>query len=482
MKHILFSALAALILSGCYVSSYPPGDGSTYPTPTNYPTPNPTGTPVPGAQTVANLYFPDANLRACVARTGAYYVNQLTNLACQNQSIRSTTGINQLTALQHLNLRNNPINTLNVRGLALRTLDVSNDWQNGMLSNIEMGAQADLYDVNISGNNFSAFSTQWMPSLSAINFSHNRISQMDFSSNTRLATLHGRDNQLTSISVADGPLADVDLQNNLLRTAYFPNPWSLRSANLANNRLYQFGALNTRNLTYLNLADNDFTAFALPANVSDLVIDNNQLTWLDTSGNPELRNLSAANNKLTSLALGNGLTYLNVANNQLRNVQLPSTLAFVDVTNNELTLLDTNQLVQLDSLTVDQNALQYIDVRSNDQLNSLSAQASTLSSVNLTENAKLVSLDLDSNALQSLLTDYNDKLQDISANNNSLRDGLIDFQQQEQLRSLSLRNNNLSELRLDYSKYLDSVDLRGNSLTGKTIEHLQGLNLDKLNY
>ncbi|WP_119395981.1 leucine-rich repeat domain-containing protein [Salinibius halmophilus] len=480
MKHLILAALSALVLSGCYVSTYPPADDTGYPTyPTSQPTSVPTG--IPSSGLVSDIYFADANLRACVSRTGVYYVNQLTRLECPNQSIRSTTGIRELTALRTLNLRNNPINLLDVRGLPLVTLDVSNDWQNGMLSYINMGGQEALRNVNISGNNFSAFSTQWMPALTSINFSYNSITQMDFSSNRQLETLHGRDNQLTSISVANGPLTNVDLQNNLLRAVYFPNPWSLREANLANNRLYQFGAYDTRRLDYLNLANNDFTEFALPDYVGDLVLDGNQLRTLNASNNSELRNLSVANNQLSSIWLPAQLQYLNVANNQLASIQLPRQLTFADVSNNRLTEMNAD-IATLDTLNVDGNSLAYMDIRTANNLVELSAQNAGLSNVNLTENPALVNLDLDNNDLQSLLTDYNPQLQDVSANDNRLTSALVDFRQQQALRSLSLRNNDITELRLDYSKYLSSVDLRGNRLTGKTVEHLNGLGLDKLNY
>lgn len=478
MKHLILAALSALVLSGCYVSTYPPADDTSWPT--GAPTPLPSGVPSTGR--VSDIYFADANLRACVQRTGAYYINQLTSLNCQNQSIRSTTGISELTALRTLNLRNNPINQLDVRSLPLVTLDVSNDWQKGMLSYINMGGQEDLRNVNISGHNFSEFSTQFMPALEHINFSYNGISHMDFSQNRQLTTLYGRDNQLQTLSVANGPLTTVDLQNNLLRKVYFPNPWSLREANLANNRLYQFGAYDTKRLDYLNLANNDFTEFALPNHVGDLVLDGNQLRTLNASNNTELRNLSVANNQLQSVWLPNGLQYLNVANNQLRAVSLPSTLTYVDVANNRLMDVTTTNLAGLDTLSVDGNQLTYIDIRDAKRLVELSAQNSNLSNVNVSENAALVNLDVDGNRLQSLLTNYNPSLQDVSANDNDLSSGLIDFREQQALRSLSLRNNDITELRLDYSKYLSSVDLRGNNLTGKTVEHLNGLGLDKLNY
>lgn len=135
---------------------------------------------------IAELIFVDINLANCVKQTATdnnwSYVQQLTALTCSNQNIISVTGIEQLDALNTINLNHNRITAVDLSGnsqLVNLTLDNNqlitiNFTDNEMLTNVSLienpFSQATLdylatstwvEKLNYPGLNSAEFITKW---------------------------------------------------------------------------------------------------------------------------------------------------------------------------------------------------------------------------------------------------------------------------------------------------------------------------------
>lgn len=527
MKKLILISLSALVLAGCNVET----TGGATPTPpvsaTPTITPVPSTTPVAGS--VASLSFIDNNLQACVEATGVEMIRDLTSLTCINEGITYASDVDQLFYLESLNLSRNPIVNLSVGYLPLTTLNVSHLPGQGVLESLTLTELEQLTTLNVVGNKLTSLDTSELTNLAEVYFGYNQVGSVNFQANKSLATLHGQNNQLTSVTVANGPLTDVNLANNQLTTVDFPEPYSLRTADLSNNNFSQFPNWNldndqsTRNLETLNLSGNQLTNIVVPRFVDTLVLDNNQFaTWNPASTN-NLQTLSMANNQLESLFLPAGITSLLVSGNLLKRINsptsvtrlevddnqikslslhdgllelsaagnnisslvgLPTGLTSLDISRNELIEANASDFLDLTSFTVDENALAFIDIDINTELASLSANATKLGEVVMYENTKLEHVSLDGNKLVALeLPDITGKqgvLKTLSADNNAIVTVGTEFAGQTQLQSLSLQDNQIVDIRLDYSPVLESVDLRDNPLSSTTINKLESEMFDTL--
>ncbi|RZQ51171.1 hypothetical protein C1E23_20980, partial [Pseudoalteromonas phenolica] len=74
---------------------------------------------------LTSINFEDDNLKQCVLDTGLKYVEYLTVLYCDDKSIKSTVGIEQLTALTGLDLSDNQLTSIDIsNNTALTYLDL----------------------------------------------------------------------------------------------------------------------------------------------------------------------------------------------------------------------------------------------------------------------------------------------------------------------------------------------------------------------
>ena len=170
-------------------------------------------------------------------------INTVTSLDVNSLNISDFTGIEDFTALTHLDCFYNYSETLNVS-------------QNTALIYLSCGLM--------------------------------KLTQLDVSKNTALTQLACNDNQLTSLDVSQNTaLTELYCHANQLTNLDASNNTALTSLNCSRNQL-----------TRLNLSAN--TA------LTQLFCKVNQLTSLDLSTNPSLTYLSCEANKLTSLDLRNG--------------------------------------------------------------------------------------------------------------------------------------------------------------------------------
>lgn len=483
MKRLALISLAAAGLVGCNVES---AGGATEPTATPTPTPAVSTTPTVGS--VEALTFNDSNLEACVDATGVTEIADLTSLTCINQGITDASDIGDLFALQTLNLSRNPLTSINVSNMPLTYLNVSNLAGQGTLSSISLTGLEQLEILNVSGNQLTSLTTSSSPNLSEIAFAYNQLSSVNFSANGQLAVLHGQHNQLNSVTVANGPLTDVDLSNNQLNDIDFPQPYSLRVANLSNNLFFDFPDWSagqrdeTRNLETLNLANNSLSSLAMPNVVQALILDGNRFTSWAPAANETLTTLSMDNNQLTSITLPAGLETVSLASNQLGTLgTVPSTVTWLDISDNLFASLNLSGNTNLRSLNVSDNTLNGFDLASMPTgLTSLNLAQNSFTSIDASPFLDLTSLTVDGNALTLLDVDLNTQLTNLSANSASLDNGELVLTENDLLEKLYLSGNKFTDINLTENAALTLLDITGNPLSAKAISKIQAIGISTL--
>ena len=145
-------------------------------------------------------------------------------------------------------------------------------------------------------------------------------------------------------------------------------------------------------------------------NLTQLSIENNQLTALDVSENTALTTLWVDNNQLTTLDVreNTALISLDVDNNQLTtlDVRENTVLKTLSVDNNQLTTLDVSENTVLKTLSVDNNQLTTLDVSENTALTTLSIYNNQLTTLDVSQSTALTYLDVYRNPLKKDLIIY----------------------------------------------------------------------------
>ncbi|MCL2568112.1 MAG: S-layer homology domain-containing protein [Oscillospiraceae bacterium] len=247
-----------------------------------------------------------------------------------------------------------------------------------------------------------------------------------------------------------------------------------------------------------------------------LMVDSNQLTALDLSGNPKLSYLWASRNNLSTLNVSNNpaLVQLHVSENNLSTLDVSNnsrlmtlsvsfnTLNALDVTNNpalwnilasdnNLSTLDLSNNPELDMLEIAlnnlnaldlsnnpvlralfaaNNNLDALDLSNNPELEFLNAFYNNISTLNVSNNPVLEVLGVGGNNLSNLNVSNNPMLRNLSANQNNLE--ILDVSNNQALRLLDISNNNFSTLDVSNNPELSVLWVRNNSLSTLDVSHL----------
>ncbi|MBL6874884.1 MAG: hypothetical protein ISR02_05345 [Flavobacteriales bacterium] len=156
----------------------------------------------------------------------------------------------------------------------------------------------------------------------------------------------------------------------------------------------------------LGLVINDLTGIEEFINLTELKIENNNVTNLDLSQNNSLVLVDAENNNLVSINLVSNvsLSYLDCSNNQLNNLDISqnTSLATLWCGGNPLGSLDVNQNTLLTDLNCSYNLLTSLDLSQNTLLTNLYCAYNQLTNLNLSNNSQLARLECYDNMLSSL--------------------------------------------------------------------------------
>lgn len=163
-----------------------------------------------------------------------------------------------------------------------------------------------------------------------------------------------------------------------------------------------------------------------------LILSRNEITSLDVSHNPKLKNLGVSmlekdglTGKLTELDLSNNpaLTYIDIDGNKLSSLDLSNNkeLTTIDVDNNELQALDVSMLPKLEYLYAESNALRKIDVTKNPALIRLYVSGNAgITSMDMSNNPNLKELGVQQTTLFFLDVKNNPNLEILHVGNNPL--------------------------------------------------------------
>ena len=109
-------------------------------------------------------------------------VLELTTLDLSSKNISNLQGIETFTGLQHLNLDNNNLSTLNVsENTNLLTLDVGRN----NLTNLDITTLTQLTSVKAFGNALTVIDLSQSPVLEVFNAGSNQLTAIDISNNPR---------------------------------------------------------------------------------------------------------------------------------------------------------------------------------------------------------------------------------------------------------------------------------------------------------
>jgi trimeric autotransporter adhesin len=308
---------------------------------------------------IGDIHFLDPVLKACVLENASVYVDRLRNLQCSD--VADSTGLEQLVALEHLDLNRTKIQSidltampnlryLNLNDIAVTELDLS---KNTELTNLELRSVFQLRSLDLSANlklqqvyilrhspdNFSCTSMdaillQFPEALfnnydcredasssssstsSSTSSSSSSTSSSSSSSSTSSSTSSssgssgGMRKLISDIHFPDPALASCVLQTTM---AFVDQLVELRCKGVVDTTgLEQLVALKKLNLDSTKITSIDLTGMP---QLNELVIYQMNLTELDLSKNTELRIL-----ELTHFYYLNGLDLS--ANLKITNIQL----------------------------------------------------------------------------------------------------------------------------------------------------------------
>ena len=184
------------------------------------------------AQTTA---IPDANFEQTLITLGydsgspdgtilTASIDTITSLDVQNKNIISMVGVEDFSALKHLNCSHNNINSL------------------------DLTQNANLNYLNCQNNQLTTLDHTQNTALTSLMCGENLLGSVDLSQNTFLTLFNGSNNQLQSIDLSQNPaLTYIYISNNQLTTLDVSNNTNLSSLYCSFNQLSE-----------LNLSENTF--------------------------------------------------------------------------------------------------------------------------------------------------------------------------------------------------------------------------------
>ena len=235
------------------------------------------------------------------------------------------------------------------------------------------------------------------------------------------------------------------------------------------NQLTALDVTQNPNLTHLYVERNALTALDVTQNPNLMVLycHQNQIATLDASQNTNLTHLYCYVNQLTSLDVPatTTLTQLRCQNNQLTALDVTQNSGLIQLyaNDNQIGSLDVTQASNLTHLYVERNALTALDVTQNPNLVVLYCHQNQIATLDASQNTNLTHLYCYVNQLTSLAVPATATLTHLRCQNNQLT--TLDVTQNSGLIQLYANDNQIGSLDVTQASNLTHLYVERNALT-----------------
>ena len=393
----------------------------------------------------ANNYFDDEIFYKAVVnaynkknKTSLPYTTNLTDSQLKNitsvsydgagktysERIKSTKGVEKLTALTLLNLEYNKITSIDLsKNTQLTYLNL----ESNNITSIDLSKNNLLTKLNLKYNKITSIDLSKNIQLTHLDLFYNNITSMDLSKNTKLTSLYLDGNDLTSIDLSKNTeLTSLHLYVNNIRNIDLSKNTQLTYLSLGRNNITSIDLSKNTQLRYLSLGRNNITSIDLSKNtlLTSLDLEFNNITNIDLSKNTKLLDLRLNSNNITSIDLSQNtlLTTMYLYSNDLTSIDLSKNtkLLDLDLTSNRITNIDLSKNNLLTKLELGYNNITNIDLSDKTKLTYLDLRGNNISSIKLYDSFDIskinnvigkqktyqTSLDLGSNRIINLINDY----------------------------------------------------------------------------
>ena len=372
--------------------------------------------PISAFAATGDLYINDANfadknfqnyLKDNVSG-GKDYLTQKQWESVKEISFNTHYPVEQLNGIQHFpNLEKLEAGNLRSVDLsyntALKELNVAGSRN---LTSLDLSHNPNLQRLNCSVTGLTSLDLSHNPELEYLRCVSNKLTKLDLSNNTKLTEVYCFNGKLTELNVKQcNLLTKLDCSQNNLTELETPGTSWFRELDCSDNPLNTINVggkflaklkINRTNLTALKL--NYYTWME-----SIQINENDQLTRLEISRMPKLKELYCQKNQLTQLELS----------------ELPA-LQELYCNGNQLTQLDIKDLSTLKQLYCNSNQLTSLDVSGNPALWYLECSENQLTSLDVSKNPALMNLYCKKNQLTSLDVSQNTNLSILSCSDNKI--------------------------------------------------------------
>ena len=408
-------------------------------------------------EVLGDQVFADENFQVCITEAHpdtSTLVTEIISLDCRGRGIETASGIEQLTELTTLIIRNNNLSSIDV-SQNIKLTDLSVTYNN--LSSIDISANTALTSFSAHGNELSLIDISANTALTILELGDNNLSSVDISANTALTNLSLSDNVLTSIDISThsaltdlsigGTMSSIDISANTALTSLSISSINLTSIDVSPHTALTWLYVRSDNLSSIDVSEN--TALT-SLSISGI------FSTIDISANTLLTFLSVSSDNLSSIdvSVNTALTRLWTSNSNLSSIDVATNTALTEllVGNNNLSSIDISTNTALTRLDVSYNGLTSLDISTNSVLATLYAWDNNLSSINFSAASVLTDLRIERNNLSSI---------DLSTNSD--------------LKTLVIRDNNLSSIDVSANNELTYLDIQTNPLSLGTIDYLNSL-------
>lgn len=433
---------------------------------------------VVGCSVPTYTYVPDDNFEQALIIKGldavldnyvlTSNINTLHELFIESQSIEDLTGIEDFVGMEHLQVNDNLLSTINVSTLSkLVTLSIDNN----NLSSLNISQNARLENLFCRGNNLTSLNVGSNPFLSFLDFRGNQIPSISLTNNPELKLFYCDDNPITTLDLSqNGILLNLRMNNTSLTTVDFRN---------GNNGIVNsFSALNNPDLDCIFVDNRNFSQ----ANWTNIDAHTNFAENAAQCGNVPLTYVPDDNFEQALIEMGYDsgplddyvitanievITTLDISDRSIQDltgIEDFTSLGFLDCSMNLISEINLTTNVLLYRLEAFNNLISSIDITQNAMLSFLYISDNQLTTIDLSGNTALKNLLISDNLLPSIDVSNNTALEQIFIYNNVLTS--LDVTQNIELDELACQNNQLPSIDVTQNTKMTSFTCSDNLLTG----------------